>query len=271
MTRFLRRIYCCRWIFSCSGVALRPDSPVPPSVWVIRDYIQQDALLSQGREPEGSGGGRAFLQRRPREAFLWPPRDWPWQLRRCLLCTAHHTLCQTQSLQRKQTRFSQHVNKMRRGIKCTGAVESFLQCNGGADAVNCCQFYLYLITCPVDAVNNTATPNLLNFPSESILNRFQHISNLAEILSRLFDPLEEETSVLPETESICWGLRLVYRFQCVPSVMVLTIYVLIICLPRHGTCAQMKWWRLRRCPTVANSLMRWDNTDSAAHCSWRWH
>lgn len=23
-------------------------------------------------------------------------------------------------------------------------------------------------------------------------------------------------------------------------------------------CAQMKWWQSRRCPTVANSLMRWD-------------
>lgn len=92
MTRFLRRIYCRRWIFSCFGVARHPDSPVPPSAWAIRDYIQQNALLSQGREPEGSGGGGAFLQRRPGEAFLWPPRDWPWQLRRCLLCTAHRTL-----------------------------------------------------------------------------------------------------------------------------------------------------------------------------------
>lgn len=101
MTWFLRHIYCRRWISSCSGVARRPDSPVPPSAWAIRDYIQQDALLSQGREPEGSGGGRAFLQRRPREAFLWPPRDWPWQLRRCLLCTAHRTLHHIQKFTKK--------------------------------------------------------------------------------------------------------------------------------------------------------------------------
>lgn len=84
----LRCIHCRRWIFSCFGVVQPPDSPIP-FAWVIRDYIQQDALLCKGREPERSGGGWAFLQRRPREALLWPPRDWPWQLWRCLLCTAN--------------------------------------------------------------------------------------------------------------------------------------------------------------------------------------
>lgn len=131
--------------------------PPPPSVWAIRDYIQQYALLSQGREPEGSGGGGAFLQRRPGEAFLWPPRDWPWQLRRCLLCTAHCTLHRTQSTQRKQTLFGQHVNKMWRRIECTRAVECVPNANQLPNAVRRwrwrCQllseFYLYLITCCV--------------------------------------------------------------------------------------------------------------------------
>lgn len=35
----------------------------------------------------------------------------------------------------------------------------------------------------------------------------------------------------------------------------LTMYVMFL---RHEMCAQMRWWQLRRCPTVANSLMRWD-------------
>lgn len=96
MCWFLRPIHYRRWIFSCCGVAQHPDSPIP-FAWVIRDYIHQDALLCKGREPEGSGGGWAFLQRRPREAFLWPPRDRPWQLRRCLLCTADNVLTPTRT------------------------------------------------------------------------------------------------------------------------------------------------------------------------------
>lgn len=86
MSWFLRPIHFCRWIFSCFGDTQLPDSPVP-FVWVKRDYISQDALLCKGRKPEGSGGGRSVLQRRPREAFLWPPRNWTWQLWRRLLCT----------------------------------------------------------------------------------------------------------------------------------------------------------------------------------------
>lgn len=86
MCWFLRPIHYCRWIFSCFGVAQHPDSPIP-FVWAIRDYINQDALFCKGREPEGSGGGWALLQRRPREAVLRPSRDRPWQLWRRLLCT----------------------------------------------------------------------------------------------------------------------------------------------------------------------------------------
>lgn len=143
ITWFLRRIYCRRWIFSCFSVARHPDSPVPPSAWVIRDYIQQDALFSQGKEPEGSGGGRAFLQRRPGEAFLWPPRDWPWQLRRCLLCTAHHTLALHSKHKRKE--------KLWRWIKCTGAVGSVPNADRLPNAVRqwrgrCQLFWVYLIT-----------------------------------------------------------------------------------------------------------------------------
>lgn len=117
--------------------------PSPPSAWVIRDYIQQDALFSQGKEPEGSGGGRAFLQRRPGEAFLWPPRDWPWQLRRCLLCTAHHTLALHSKHKRKE--------KLWRWIKCTGAVGSIPNADRLPNAVRqwrgrCQLFWVYLIT-----------------------------------------------------------------------------------------------------------------------------
>lgn len=82
---FLRVIDYRRWIFSCFAIAQQPDSPIA-FAWVIRDCINQDALLRKGREPQGSGGGWAFLQRRSREAFLRPPRNWPWQLWRRLLC-----------------------------------------------------------------------------------------------------------------------------------------------------------------------------------------
>lgn len=85
MCWFLRPVHYCRWIFSCFGVAQHPDSPIP-FAWAIRDYINQDALFCKGREPEGSGGGWALLQRRPREAVLRPSRDRPWQLWRRLLC-----------------------------------------------------------------------------------------------------------------------------------------------------------------------------------------
>lgn len=83
--RFFRRICCPKWIFSCFGVAQHPDSPF---AWAVRGSVQQDALFCKGREPEGSRGGWAVLQRRPGEAFLWPERNRPWQLWRCILCTA---------------------------------------------------------------------------------------------------------------------------------------------------------------------------------------
>lgn len=102
MCWFPRPIRYCRWIFSCFGVAQHPDSPIP-FAWVIRDYTNQDALLCKGREPEGSGRGWAFLQRRSRKAFLWPQRNWPWQLRRCLLCTEMHIFTLTHAKE-KHTR-----------------------------------------------------------------------------------------------------------------------------------------------------------------------
>lgn len=146
MTCFLRRIYHRRWIFSCFGVAQHPDSPVP-FAWVIRDCIQQDALLCQGGEPEGSRGVWAFLQRRPREAFLRPPRDWPWQLWRCLLCTAKlHTRTATHKRNALKAACEQTIQrkKSEKGSNLFLINTDSTQYNGRVETVSCWSRVFYV-------------------------------------------------------------------------------------------------------------------------------
>lgn len=55
----------------------------------------------------------------------------------------------------------------------------------------------------------------------------------------------------------------VLRIRCTVCYVVVELSTDNVCywpfvFPRRGMCARMRWWQLKRCPTVANSLMRWD-------------
>ncbi len=55
----------------------------------------------------------------------------------------------------------------------------------------------------------------------------------------------------------------VQRIRCTVCYVVVELSTDNVCywpfvFPRHGMCARMRWWQLKRCPTVANSQTRWD-------------
>lgn len=116
------------------------------------------------------------------------------------------------------------------------------------------QICLYIWVAAVFFSVNNSTVTL-----ESILS-FVSVHQLAyrDTIEAIWSSIRGLEKAYPWWETLYSELRVLYFMV---KMCELTVWYLQYVFSRHGMCAQMRWWQLKRCPTMANSLMRWDKID----------